>query len=224
MRFRSRGKCCLNQRNSRVAKLNDTIAIVLAAGRGIRMGRPKALMRINGQPWWLLQHHRLQEIGVFAHWVVSETVESEMREDSMAPTSRVIADSRAPMMASVLAGVRSLSKTPPDGVFILPIDTPAPNKKVWNDCYSDGFSINPQFHRPAAPVYDNRRGHPLYLSWGWVSARLLTSDLDLATARLDKMIDSSLYYCVQTDDPDVLTNLNNPDQLNNWLQRNRSNT
>ncbi len=179
------------------------------------MGRPKALMSVDGKPWWLLQHQKLNEIGVFARWVVSERVDAEMDRDTNAPTSRVIADSQAPMMASVLAGVRSLSKTAPEGVFIFPIDIPVPKKEVWADCCSG--------HRSASPVYEDQRGHPVYLAWGWIDHYLITHNPDPMTARLDEMIDRSI-CCVPTDDPDTVTNLNRPADLESWLQRNRSNT
>ena len=196
-----------------MADLARTIAIVLAAGVGKRMGSPKALMLVDGEPWWALQSVRLQSVGVESIWVVSDAVETEMAGHARAPARRVSADPQAPMMASVLAGVRALSEDPPEGVFVLPIDTPAPRRNVWIECCAADAI--------AAPIFEERSGHPVYLPWGWVADRLLDINLDPESARLDEMIAGSIKR-IPTDDPDAATNLNRPEDLDDWLQRNRS--
>lgn len=198
-----------------MADLADATAIILAAGAGKRMGSPKALMTVDGQPWWQLQHQRLQSIGVGALWVVSGAVDTAMTGDARAPSRRVLASSESPMIASVLAGVRALSADPPRGVFILPIDTPAPNRDVWVSGAA-GDTIT-------APIYQDRAGHPVYLPWGWVADHLRSADLDPASARLDELLAGSARR-IETDDPDAATNLNRPQDLADWLQRNRRST
>ena len=198
-----------------MAELTDTIAVVLAAGRGTRMGTPKALMLVDDEPWWIKQSNRLESVGVGSCWVVSVEVEAAMASDERAPTRRVTASCDDPMFASVVAGVMALVMNPPRGVFILPIDTPAPSPCVWADCAATDAV--------AAPAFNDQNGHPLYLPWVWVKQHLLDTSVDPTTSRLDLMISGSLKH-IASDDPDTVTNLNNPDDLNNWLQRNRSNT
>jgi CTP:molybdopterin cytidylyltransferase MocA len=194
-----------------VAEQAGAIAIILAAGAGSRMGAPKALMPVNGEPWWETQSRRLRTIGVPTIWVVSQAVNAAMPAGD--PVRRIIADEKAPMLASVLVGARALLGDPPSGVFILPIDTPAPDQKTWNDLAATGAV--------ASPMFQEHRGHPVYLPWGWVRRRLLDPALDPASARLDHLIGADIVR-VPTDDPDSATNLNRPADLEQWLHRNRS--
>lgn len=194
-----------------MAELADTIAIVLAAGLGSRMGTPKALMTVNGDPWWRAQSQRLRTIGVPTIWVVSEAVNAAMPNGD--PARRIIASPEAPMLASVLAGARALADDPPSGVFILPIDTPAPIREVWAALAATGAV--------AAPHHQDRSGHPVYLPWGWVTDNLLDPAVDPSSARLDHLIGADIVR-VPTDDPDTATNLNRPEDLEQWLHRNRS--
>ena len=59
--------------------LDHTRVLVLAAGRGRRMGGPKALMMVEGEPWWMRQRRRIAEVGIPMTWVVSPQVLDEMR-------------------------------------------------------------------------------------------------------------------------------------------------
>lgn len=198
-----------------MAEVEDSIAIVLAAGRGTRMGSPKALMLVDGEPWWRRQLDRLESAGVRSCWVVSDEVEYAMAREDDAPILRVRASSDEPMFASVLAGVRALTDYSPRSVFILPIDTPAPTRRVWVDCAGAGAV--------SAPVFNGRHGHPLHLPWGWVQQNLLEPAPDPASARLDLLIRDSITH-IPTDDSDTVMNLNNPDDLRLWLNHNRSST
>jgi len=179
------------------------------------MGSPKALMLVDGEPWWVRQSARLESVGAKSCWVVSDAVEAAMTSDERAPSLRVIASCDDPMFASVVAGVSALAENPPEGVFILPIDIPAPSRKAWIDCAATDAV--------AAPVFNDQSGHPLYLPWAWAEQHLLVPGVDPLTSRLDSMIAGSLVR-ISTDDSDTVMNLNRPDDLNNWLQRNRSNT
>ena len=66
--------------------------IMLAAGRGTRMGSPKALMSVGGRAWWREQQERLTELRIASLWVVSEQVRRAMGGESGAPADLVIAD------------------------------------------------------------------------------------------------------------------------------------
>lgn len=194
-----------------MADRRQTTAIILAAGAGKRMGTPKALMTVEGQPWWRMQADRLRAIGVPALWIINEQVAAAMQGDT--PTRHALMDSSKPMLASALAGVQLLAADPPQGVFILPIDTPAPRPQVWADLAAT--------NAVASPTVGGSSGHPLYAPWAWIADRLRTGSINPDTDRLDTLIAGDR-VTVPTDDPDAITNLNRPEDLANWLERQRN--
>lgn len=184
--------------------------LVLAAGRGRRMGGPKALMPVGGRPWHHWQSERLARLDFPATWVVSPAVARAMLAEPP-PTGApplVTADPDAPMFASVHAGLQSLASTPPRGVFILPVDVPAPLSLDWHAL----AALDPV----AAPRHLARRGHPLWLAWPWAAARGLTAATCPADARLDELIRADV-QTLDTTDPDTVVNLNTPADVAAWL-------
>ncbi|HMN40282.1 MAG TPA: NTP transferase domain-containing protein [Phycisphaerales bacterium] len=177
--------------------------IVLAAGRGVRAGGPKALHVVNGRPWWEIQRERLERVGLPMVWVVSERVRTGMGEK--APERVVIADEMAPMFASVLAGVREVAQRGgANGVFVLPVDVPTPGAQVFRR-----LSACPS---AAVPVHGGVHGHPVYISWNVVSQHVLPARPD---DRLDRLIESERAE-VAVDHPAVAVNLNTPDDFRRW--------
>jgi CTP:molybdopterin cytidylyltransferase MocA len=190
--------------------------IVLAAGRGKRMGGPKALMNVAGGPWWVVQSCRFDQAGVTPVWVLSPQV---LRE--IGPELRIAADDQlilesdpdAPMFQSVRAGLRALHVRPPRGVYILPIDVPAPWKDVWQALAANG--------PVAVPTFRGENGHPVYLSWDFVKEHI---PLDgPAHGRLDHIIGPYAKY-VPVKNPDVTYNLNTPERVRAFEDEARSRT
>lgn len=183
--------------------------LVLAAGRGRRMGVAKALMVVAGRPWWRWQSDRLSRLGWPVTWVVSERVDGELAGVADAPSDRVIAADDAPMFESVLAGVRADGGGA--GLFILPVDVPAPSPTTWRAL----------LHRqcPAIPARAGRRGHPVFLPADWVYEHLspdVIARLDPADRRLDRVIGSDAVI-IAVDDPAVTFNLNTPEHVERWI-------
>jgi CTP:molybdopterin cytidylyltransferase MocA len=193
------------------------IAIVLAAGRGVRMRGPKALMMVQGREWWRVQRERLHTIGVSDVWVVSPDVLEAMKGQEDAPERTMLSDADAPMFASIVTGVVSLREHPPRGVFLLPVDVPAPAPSVWK-ALGGGES-------PCIPRWDDRRGHPVWLPWKFVEREILPRARDrewVMQTRLDRLLAGSTLE-IDVDDQGVLTNLNTPDEVAAWARgQNRS--
>lgn len=199
--------------------------IVLAAGRGTRAGGPKALHRVGTEQWWMVQQKRLVRVGLPVTWVVSERVRDGMAAGGAMPERVVIADEHAPMFASVLAGMDCLARTsrephtgePPStvcGVFVLPVDAPAPGREVFTllagalDSSASAVAV--------IPMRDGRHGHPVYLSWAFVSTRVL-GVAHKAEARLDRLIGIARVE-VPVEDACVLVNLNTPEDFDEWAR------
>jgi CTP:molybdopterin cytidylyltransferase MocA len=192
---------------------SDQVAIVLAAGRGRRMGTPKALMQVASRPWWQWQAERLREAGVPDLWVVSPEARRAISGGGREPIRMVEGDPEAPQFESFLAGVRELrasAEGPPEGVFVLPVDVPAPGKRVWQTVCEAG--------RVAVPMAEGVHGHPLFLAWDWLE-EVLRDRPDHARAsqlRLDALIAPVATY-VEVHDPSVAVNLNTPEDVERWL-------
>ncbi len=189
---------------------DETCAIVLAAGRGRRMGGPKALMDVGGLAWWRIQAARLAGAGIRSAWVVSPEVAEAFGCEAGAPAALVIADADAPMFASVMAGLELLARDPPRAAFLLPIDVPAAGAGVWRELAEQG--------RPCIPCFEGRHGHPLYLPWNWIEQNLLNARHELATTRLDDLVRPELAHADVTDNS-VVMNLNTPADVAAWVSR-----
>jgi len=175
------------------------------------MGGPKALMSVAGEPWWRVQSRRLAEAGIEATWVVSPAVLRVLCDQTGAPSSLVAADPDAPMFASVIAGVQALADTRPNGLFVLPVDTPAPARRVW--------SVLLGSDRPRVPAWRGRSGHPVFLPWSIAEelVRLAANQGHAADApRLDHVIGPTAEV-IEVDDPTVCMNLNTPSDIDQYL-------
>jgi CTP:molybdopterin cytidylyltransferase MocA len=169
------------------------------------MGTPKALMSVDGRPWWRIQAERLAAAGLEATWVVSAAVQASIGGEGDAPQSMALADSSVPMFDSILAGVAAVRGLRPRGLFVLPIDVPAAGPAVWSALARTGGV--------AIPTCGGRRGHPVYLPWGWLMGVLAALP---PSPRLDALI-GPVATEVAVDDPSVLVNLNTPEDVRAWL-------
>lgn len=166
------------------------------------MGGPKALMTVGGQPWWRVQEQRLALAGIARLWVVSPDVRAAVRGLTTAD-----ADPDCPMFASVLAGVRAAQGV---GLFILPVDVPAPGPDVWRSlAAAAGGGV-------AVPTFNGKRGHPIALSRLWID-RVLSHPGN--NGRLDRLSAPDTLD-VAVADPGVLVNLNTPDEVRAWAAAN----
>ncbi len=191
--------------------------IVLAAGRGLRAGGPKALHTVHGRAWWQSQQDRLKPAGMQTIWVVSERVLACMRSDGSTPEHIVVADDSAPMFASIAAGARAISSlhSTPSGVFVLPVDVPAPSTIVFASLSQAIPHTSPI--AAAIPTHCEHRGHPVYLRWTFVASHILVANS--ATARLDQLIGDARVE-VPVPDASVLNNLNTAEDFAAWASRN----
>ena len=179
--------------------------LVLAAGRGTRMGGPKALMMVGVRPWWQVQRERLTAARVPTMWVVSAQVR-QVLASSIPGIVMATSDSDAPMFASIRAGAQALSVHDPlPGMFVLPVDVPAPGPAVWSMLQSAGAATVPTHH--------GNHGHPIYVAWDLVVRHILGNDDP--SARLDQLIAPNVRY-IPVDDPSVMTNLNTPQAVEAW--------
>ena len=180
------------------------VVVVLAAGRGTRMGGPKALMTVGGQPWWRVQDKRLRILPRV--WVASREIAKEMKA---CPVPILAGNSDAPMFDSIRVGLDCMGDPEIGGVFILPVDVPAPSFETFQmlkAAAGNGVAI---------PTFDRRRGHPVALSRPWIE-RVLMPALDAGgEQRLDHLLGADAVE-IPVADRDVTVNLNTPDDVARW--------
>jgi CTP:molybdopterin cytidylyltransferase MocA len=169
------------------------ITILLAAGRGSRMGRPKGLVDVKGTPWIVRQ---LEAIPTPVIVVVGEERYAGLLGD------REIAINLDPNpFLSVKAGAMKATGA---AAFLLPLDVPCPDPRVFRALEQAG---------PAAvPIYEGRGGHPVLVPLDPVRRAEDADRLDHLLARLNPRR-------VPVDDPRVRMNLNTPDDWAAFFSR-----
>jgi len=195
---------------------DDHAVLVLGAGRGTRMGGPKVAMDVGGRPWCHWQRERIERLGLRTLWVLPPGVrDSEKCRDALDGLEFVTGDPDSPMFASFVQGLNTLAPEHGEqitgGLFVLPIDTPAPKPDVWRRLAAASLV--------GVPTHRGTRGHPVFLSWPWV-ARVFSlgagAEAPPRAARLDRLIEPDTTL-IEVDDPDVAVNLNTPDDVAHWL-------
>ena len=184
-------------------------ALVLAAGKGSRMGVSKALLLLDGS--FLL--HRIAraylDFGLRAvHAVVNDEVARTLRAQPSLPGlilhEGAIAD--APMMDSVLRALDIAATGTHEAFFLQPVDSgpPAPRvlkklQEALGDCLV------------AKPTCCGKGGHPLALTRE-AAVRIRDANGESLRARL-RQLEAHELRRIEVDDATVLRNWNAPEDL-----------
>lgn len=184
--------------------------LVLAAGRGKRMGTPKALMEVEGRVWWQMQAAAIERLGLESTWVVSPEVRDAMEASGGCPSELVLGEPDSPMFTSLVVGLERLREEQPRGVFVLPVDVPVASRTVWDLLAGGG--------RVVVPRVGGRSGHPVYLRWDWIEEVLF--DGEMQGRRLDEMVRPAAVFVDVLDRASVL-NLNTPEDVVAWKELSR---
>ena len=142
--------------------------VVLAAGAGTRMGRPKALVVSDGVPWVARAARLLLEAGCDRVVVVlgasAEKARMLVPVDDAVVT--VVNDRWSSGMASSLRA--GLAAATGDAALVTLVDTPGLPVEAVRRVLGSGSPL-------ARAVYDNRPGHPVVIArehWAALSASL----------------------------------------------------
>lgn len=184
-------------------------AFVLAAGRGRRMGSPKALLKIEGS--LLLQRIATAylEFGVpEVHAILNDDVAKNLKGiiESKGLVLHAGADSSSPMMESVRRAFR-IAQTRGCGAFFLqPIDTGPIQSSVLRQLQAVLAHA-----LVAKPLYQGRGGHPLALTRESLSR--LNWEAAVSLRDCLRGLNGSELKRVEVDDASVLRNWNRPEDL-----------
>jgi 8-oxo-dGTP pyrophosphatase MutT (NUDIX family)/CTP:molybdopterin cytidylyltransferase MocA len=210
--------------------LSRFAVVVLAGGRGERAGAPKGLLNVCGEAWLLHQQKVLSHVGVLPHVVVvgvhSAAYETEFRNSrdfvfvknenpERGPFSSLQLGLKSVLASSVAAKNENLA-----GVFVLPVDTPAPILSVWQELAQkvlDGAQASLPRRDPetlrswnSLHVRAPAAGHPVCLSLS-LCKQIAEMDGHEAGARLDVVLSAlgTMQKCYhETTDCRAFLNLN----------------
>jgi CTP:molybdopterin cytidylyltransferase MocA len=180
-------------------------AIVLAAGRGTRLGGPKALLRVRGVPLIVQHLRRLRELGCARMvFVVPDALAAEATAVLADPAALVVGVDTSSQAESLQRGLRALDAALASDACLLitPVDLVPPRLdtlRALAAAMDAGASA-------VAPSHAGRHGHPLL-----VRRRLLdeyTND-DEPLPPLNRVVAERRHF-VEVDDAAVLADLDEP--------------
>ena len=170
------------------------------------MGTPKGLLRRSEKYWLEEQLAGFFSVGGTRTIVVLGFYANEYLEKipSLSSIKTVVNETpeKGPF-SSLQTGVRELlGWSPFPGAFVLPVDVPCPQKKVWQSLAekSGGFSA-------CLPVWRNQGGHPVLLGTSFLKPLLQCSPDDRLDARL-KQLPSSQVARIAVEDETITRNIN----------------
>lgn len=151
-------------------------AIILAAGRGARVGGPKALLTLDGETFLARVARLLLRPGVDRVTAVVGHESQRVRREAALPADVVtIVNPRYAdgMLTSVLAGLDEAEAAGADAVLLQPVDHPLVDPATVDaviDALTQGATI-------AVPSHGGRRGHPAgFARQAWEALRAAAPD------------------------------------------------
>ena len=134
-------------------------AVILAAGRGTRMGGPKALLTLGGETFLLRAARLLLRPGIDGVTaIVGHEADRVTREAALPSEVEILLNPRHAegMLGSILAGLDAAERGGADAVLVHPVDHPLTEPETVDavvGALRDGAVI-------AVPSHGGRRGHP----------------------------------------------------------------
>lgn len=189
------------------------IGVLLAAGRGGRMGGRKQLV-----PWRTasgevpliaaaydaikpLCGEMVVVLGAEAHLVATALGERVCR--------RVDCDANQPMFESIRAGLQAAQRIDPHRAVVLhPADHP---QVAWDSLFTLANWTGWRPDQAIIPEYDGRGGHPIIIP-AVIAARLITENCPKGLGEFWKE-NPELCVRIPVSDPDVVRDIDTPDDL-----------
>ena len=186
-----------------------TAALIVASGRGVRMGGPKALLRWTDGEALAVSHVHMRTDTTDVVVVARRPVAMRLR--TWVPRARIIA-SAAPgpwgPSGSIAAAVRSGALASVSWALIMPVDLIPPKRSTVAALQARrGEGVD-----AVRPVFEGRGGHPVLVRTE-VLYRLYTLPGEPPTLR--DVLGSVASRCavVSVDDPDIRADLDTPEAV-----------
>lgn len=194
-------------------------AIVPAAGRSERMGRPKLILPINGRTLITRVVHALRQGGADPVVVVAPPRDAPgagvlIDEADDAGAAVVVPGVRpTDMRASFELGLARLQRRhgPPEAVVLAPADSPGITAELVAQLIVQAGNA-PQFI--LIPTYQGKRGHPIVMPWNLaLKSRALPGGVGLnalVALHADEIVE------LEVAEPGTLDDLDTPEDYQRW--------
>ena len=200
--------------------LSKIAAIIPAAGRSERMGRPKLILPIEGATVIARVVSAFSAAGVAPVIVVAPPSEIEgarpIFEEAESRGAFVVVPAvpTADMRSSVEFGLLALDRefARPDAVLIAPGDSPGLSSKIIAKII-EHFNT---FHSIVAPTRNGKRGHPLLLPWEFAQ-EIFDLPPDVGVNALLSLRPESISELL-IDDPGAFEDLDTPEDYRKWIE------
>lgn len=190
--------------------------ILLAAGDSTRMGRPKSLIQIHGKPLIELQIDAICGLNKFPIVVLGKLHDQILQElPHLKQKAKFLRNSNPDegQFSSLRIGLLEAGQEP---VFVLPLDTPAPPKEIWN-----ALEKELKEHQVVVPRYLNKGGHPVLLNRDFVR-KLVGGSIPIDEQRLDlqiRQLDPEQVCKVWVPSNSITVDLDTPQDLEAYFHR-----
>lgn len=186
-------------------------AIVLAAGKGERMGRPKALVEWDGRPFLAHVLETLAAAAAAPIAVVLDPASADFAEAKKLAESAgaAVVDNPKPergMLSSIRHGLAALGGA--SHAAILPVDHPGIRTRTLDALFLHARNTP---DRIVVPTWEGRRGHPGVFPAARFPDLMAAPDEEGARAVLRSH--ANLVLEVRVDDPAVVRDLDTPEDL-----------
>lgn len=183
-------------------------ALILAAGKGKRIGKPKLMLEFKEKSYLSIVADNLKEAGIENIFCVVRKEFLNWASGNVKGVSLLVNPfPENGMISSVQIGLKETVNS--DGVVIIPVDHPFVSTDTVK-LLIESFCINPE--SLIKPVFNSVSGHPIIIP-PELSKKILSSGINKT---LDVVIRESFVkkIGINTDDPGVIKNINTPEDLN----------
>ncbi len=193
--------------------------VLLAAGKGSRMGGPKLYLQTSEQSHYWIQEQiaSLTEAGIQNIVVVAAATEKKRIEALSFPegiewlwNEQV---ERGSFLSLQLALNCLLKKAKHSACYVLPIDVPVAKKETWQK-----LAAASQNHNDAVlmPCFKSRGGHPVLLP-RLFQEQIVRCDPEHSGSRLDHLIKNyKSVLRIEVPDDVIVWNMNTPEEWQKW--------
>lgn len=193
-------------------------ALVLAAGESERMGRPKPLLEISGEPFLERIVRTLGQLdGLDVRFVVLGHQAAAVRRgsDLQGALAFTFRGYRQGMLASLRAGARQVLRGLPDleALLLVLVDQPMVEAETYAALLN---AFQPEHDDVVLASYGGEHGHPIVLARPFLDRLLADTESRTLAAFIDAHAARRRY--LDCDDPAVVQNVNTPEAYESLQQ------
>jgi CTP:molybdopterin cytidylyltransferase MocA len=183
-------------------------ALILAAGYGTRIGKPKLMLEKNGESFLSIILKNLQDSPLDKICCITNKDNTEWVNTNFPDLQTIInANPENGMLSSVYRGV-NFKQSNSEGYLIIPVDHPFVKKETYN-ILVEKFLENPE--SIIKPYFQNSHGHPIIIPQSLIK-NIPESGIKIGLKEIIKKSGLN-QIIVETDDEGILKNINYPGDL-----------